>query len=108
MLGRLDEQGRFRVVGRTTALTLPARRELGAVLTSPVTAHPWPAVLPASRFGQWSSTDVTYTQVEPHVVVEIDADTSFEHGRWRHPTKFVRYRADLDPADLEPGTHAER
>lgn len=100
MLGRTDEKGRFRVVGRTTPLTLPARRELGAVLAAPAAGHPWPAVLPANRFGQWSSTDVAYTQVEPSVVVEIHADASFEHGRWRHPTRFVRLRAELHPRDL--------
>lgn len=103
VLGRNDESGRFRVVGRTTLLTLPARRELGAVLTSPATAHPWPAVLPANRFGQWTSTDVAYTQVDPSVVVEIDADASFEYGRWRHPTKFVRIRLDLQPDEVSSG-----
>lgn len=72
VLGRTD--GRFRVVGRTTPLTCPRGAELGAVLTAPVTAHPWPAVLPANRFGQWSGHDVTYTQVKPSMVVEIDAD----------------------------------
>jgi hypothetical protein len=34
VLGRADERGRLRVVGRTPPLTLPARREVGAVLTT--------------------------------------------------------------------------
>ena len=85
VLGRVDEQGRLRVVERTTPLTLPARREIGAVLAAPRSVHPWPAVLPANRFGHRSSDDVAYTPTEPNVVVELDADTAFERGRWRHP-----------------------
>jgi hypothetical protein len=50
LLGLPDEHGRLRVAGRTGPLTLPARRELGALLVPPRQAHPWP--LPPSRFGQ--------------------------------------------------------
>lgn len=52
LLGRPDERGRLRVAGRTGPLTLPARRELGAVLTASRGTHPWPAQIPSSRFGQ--------------------------------------------------------
>lgn len=100
LLGRVDEKGRLRVVGRTTPLTLPARRELGAVLAAPRSVHPWPAVLPANRFGHWSADDVAYTPTEPNVVVELDADTAYEHGRWRHPTRFRRVRLDLQPGEI--------
>ena len=95
VLGRVDEQGRLRVVERTTPLTLPARREIGAVLAAPRSVHPWPAVLPANRFGHRSSDDVAYTPTEPNVVVELDADTAFERGRWRHPTRFRPCRCTL-------------
>jgi hypothetical protein len=33
-------------------------------------------------------------------VVELDVDTAFEHHRWRHPTRFVRVRAELRPTYL--------
>jgi hypothetical protein len=100
LLGRIDKYGRLRVIGRTTPLTLPARREVGALLAAPRDAHPWPTTLPANRFGQWSGDDVTYTATEPNVVVEVDADVCFEHGRYRHPTRFRRVRAELRPDDL--------
>jgi len=38
LLGRPDEHGRLQVAGRTTPLTLPARRELGALLVPPAVA----------------------------------------------------------------------
>jgi hypothetical protein len=40
------------VAGRTGPLTLPARRELGALLVPAQRPHPWPERIPASRFGQ--------------------------------------------------------
>lgn len=35
------------------------------------------------------------TRVTPTVVVEVEADTAFEHGRWRHLTRYRRLRLDL-------------
>jgi len=43
---------------------------------------------------------VDYTPSEPLLVVEVDADVSFEHHRWRHPTRYRRIRSDLGPMDL--------
>lgn len=45
--------------------SLPARREIDALLAAPQGAHPWPAVLPTNRFGQWSADDIAYTATEP-------------------------------------------
>ena len=95
LLGLPDEHGRLRVAGRTGSLTLPARRDLGALLRPPQHAHPWPAQIPSSRFGQPPGELVDYTPTEPLLVVEVDADVCFEHDRWRHPTQFCRVRLDL-------------
>lgn len=38
---------------------------------------------------------VAITRVEPTVVVEVEADTAFEHGRWRHLTRYRWLRLDL-------------
>jgi hypothetical protein len=100
LLGLPDNRGRMRVAGRTGPLTLPARRELGALLVPPQRAHPWPERIPPSRFGQLPGDLVDYTPTEPMLVVEVDADVCFEHDRWRHPTAFRRVRSDLRPADL--------
>jgi ATP-dependent DNA ligase len=100
LLGLPDERGRLRVAGRTAPLTLPARRELGALLMPPRRAHPWPDRIPSSRFGQLPGDLIDYTPTEPMLVVELDADVCFEHDRWRHPTRFRRIRGDLQPMDL--------
>jgi hypothetical protein len=52
------------------------------------------------RFGQLPPEPVDYTQAEPLLVVEVDADVCWEQGRWRHPTAFRRLRVDLRVADL--------
>jgi hypothetical protein len=44
------------------------------------------------------------TKVEPLVVAEVTADTALQAGQWRHPLRLVRFRADLQPSDLEPVT----
>jgi ATP-dependent DNA ligase len=100
LLGLPDEQGRLRVAGRTRPLTLPARRELGALLVPPERAHPWPGRIASSRFGQLPGDLVDYTPTAPLLVVEVDADVCFEHERWRHATTFRRVRVDMLPADL--------
>src|SRR5690349_3892136 len=100
LLGLPDRWGRLRVAGRTGPLTLPARRELGTLLVPPQREHPWPEQIPSSRFGQLPGDLVDYTPTEPLLVVEVDADVCFEHGRWRHPTGFRRVRGDLQPTDL--------
>ena len=100
LLGLPDERGRLRIAGRTGPLTLPARHELGALLVPPQHVHPWPQLLPSSRFGQLPGDLVDYTPTEPLLVVEVDADVCFEVERWRHATTFRRVRGDLHPADL--------
>ncbi|MEJ3656245.1 hypothetical protein WEH80_25085 [Actinomycetes bacterium KLBMP 9759] len=102
VLGRVDERGRLRAAGRTTPLTLPARREIGALLQPPRGAHPWPERISSGRFGQLPPKPVPYTQVEPRIVVEVDADVCFELDRWRHATVYRRIRAELRPDDLLP------
>jgi ATP-dependent DNA ligase len=100
ILGRVDDGGRMRVVGRTSRLPVPLRAELAAVLEPPRRIHPWPVTIPSSRFGQLPAKPVEYTPVNPAVVVELDADVAFEFGRWRHPIALRRLRLDLVPEDL--------
>jgi ATP-dependent DNA ligase len=100
VLGRHDDEGRLRVAGRTGPLSLAARREIGAMLIPPRGRHPWPPRISSSRFGQLPPEPVDYTQAEPLLVVEVDADVCWEQGRWRHPTVYRRPRVDLLAADL--------
>lgn len=101
IVGQYDPHGRLRVAGRTAALSPAARVELAAVLTPAAGGHPWPRVIPSSRFGQLPSKPIEYVQVAPTVVVELDVDTAYENHRWRHGTRFVRIRADLHVGDVQ-------
>ena len=38
--------------------------------------------------------------MQPTVVAEIEVDTAYEHHRWRHRVRYVRYRAELHPMQL--------
>ncbi|WP_328304530.1 hypothetical protein [Actinomycetospora sp. NBC_00405] len=39
-------------------------------------------------------------------MVEVETDTAYEQGRWRHATTYVRLRGNGDPAAL-PGHTSE-
>ncbi|MFI5867314.1 ATP-dependent DNA ligase [Streptomyces sp. NPDC051546] len=87
LLGRHDETGRLRPVGRTVPLRPGAARELSAHLTAAGPGHPWTG----ARFSSaWGSRDVLDTiLVEPDLVAEISADTSTDRGGvWRHPIRY--------------------
>ncbi|TQM01661.1 ATP dependent DNA ligase-like protein [Pseudonocardia kunmingensis] len=102
VLGRHDERGRLRVVGRTGTLSRAVRAELGAMLRPVGARHPWPPVLAPARFGP--AAPVEYSRVEPVVVVELMVDAALDEVRgrtvWRHPARLLRLRADLRAADL--------
>jgi ATP-dependent DNA ligase len=101
ILGRPDEHGRLRVVGRSFPLPRAVRSELASLIVPADRSHPWPTVLPAGRFGLGGGDPVEYVPVAPELVVELEVDVAYEHHRWRHGARFVRTRRDLDPADIQ-------
>ena len=96
ILGRFDQQGRLRIVGRSTQLP-PAASAQFAALLRPAGAHPWPETLPPHPYGGGRTA---YTRVKPEAVVEVSADLAFDGLRWRHPVRFLRVRGELTVADL--------
>jgi ATP-dependent DNA ligase len=103
ILGLPDADGRLIVAGNTGPLSAGQRSELAGLLRRPRRAHPWPPEIPARRvagFGRSGSLPVDL--VEPALVIEIEADPAFEHGRWRHVTRYRRLRRELHPDDLAP------
>ncbi len=99
--------GRLRIAGRTGPLPPAQRGELLAALRPCAGEHPWPDVIPPSRFGQRPSQPVEYVQVEPTVVVEVDVDTSYGRQRWRHAARFVRLRSDLPESSMVGDSSSE-
>jgi ATP-dependent DNA ligase len=93
ILGLRDDTGTLRVAGATHPLSSRESAELAAVLVS-TDDHPWPAELSTRQLGRFSREPVAITRVAPTVTVEVEADTAFEYGRWRHLTRYRRMRPD--------------
>jgi ATP-dependent DNA ligase len=97
LLAELDH-GRLAYRGSTLPLSPRKAAELGrllAPLVAPLSASPWPNPLPARWANLTGGRPVDYTPIHPVLVVEVDADTAFEHGRYRHALRYRRIRADL-------------
>ena len=103
LLGRIDSRSNgLRYIGRTVPLALSQRQEIGRKLTATIDDHPWPQPLPAAWIGQLDRREPQrYVQVEPLLVAEIVVDQAYDGGRYRHPVRLLRLRADLEPADVE-------
>jgi ATP-dependent DNA ligase len=98
--------GGLRVVGCTAPLDASASADLAGLLVPADGGHPWPVRLPAGWVGGLSGQAlVEYVRVEPAVVAEVRVDVAAEHGRWRHPVRYLRRRGDLTPADVLPDLH---
>ncbi len=99
ILGAYDSAMELRIVGATGELSAPQRQALREHLFSAV-EHPWPSEIPAGRLGHWGGGMQLVHPVEPTLVVEVSADRAFDHGRWRHLTRYVRARPDLEAGDI--------
>jgi ATP-dependent DNA ligase len=87
------------IVGGTSALSAGQQQLIAPLLTPASSEHPWPELIAGGHVGYWGNKDVAIVRVQPDLVVEVAADTAFEHRRWRHVTTFIRARPDLRPAD---------
>ena len=88
---------------RSKDLTPATARTVGAALRRDDGAgHPWPQVLPRTRWGGRPAEPLAYTRVHPDTVVELVVDPAVDGPRWRHPATVVRLRPDLQPTDLAP------
>jgi ATP-dependent DNA ligase len=98
LLGRYDGVGDLRLIARSTPLPATVRRDLAQALAPAGPGHPWQG----RRFSAgWGTRDpLVYQPVHPGLVAEFRADTAVDHGRYRHPVRFLRLRDDMTPADL--------
>ncbi|MFI5831367.1 hypothetical protein ACIA6C_29615 [Streptomyces sp. NPDC051578] len=101
VLGRHDEKGRLRAVGRTVALRPEQARQVAEHLVAAGLGHPWEGV---SFAASWGSRGVLgATLVRPDVVAEVSADRAVDRGGvWRHPLRFQRVRVDVTVDEVPP------
>jgi len=96
LLGLYDESGLLNHVGFTSSFAADARKKLKGILKpymrgSGFTGHApgGPSRWSTERSGEWERLD-------PKLVCEVRYD-HFSGGRFRHGTKFLRWRPDKDP-----------
>ena len=107
LLGLYDEQGKLNHVGFSSSFTAPERKKLKSLLKpymggSGFTGHApgGPSRWSTERSGEWE-------RLELKLVCEVRYD-HFSGGRFRHGTKFLRWRPEKDPRSctyeqVEPG-----
>ncbi|MFE3864760.1 ATP-dependent DNA ligase [Streptomyces goshikiensis] len=101
VLGRHDEAGRLRAVGRTVPLRPEQARQIAEQLAPAGPGHPWTGVKFAAAWGSRDILDAI--PVRPDLVAEIRADRAIDRGGvFRHPLRFSRLRLDVTVEDV-PG-----
>jgi len=98
LLGQWRNDGRLAYRGSTAPLTTTQRRELAPLLAAAALdadQGQWPNPLPGRWANLAAGEPVPYVPIEPLIVVEVEADAAFEHGRYRHVLRYVRFRAEL-------------
>lgn len=96
LLGLYDEEGKLNHVGFSSSFTAPERKKLKALLKpymggSGFTGHApgGPSRWSTERSGEWEA-------LKPKLVCEVRYD-HFSGGRFRHGTKFLRWRPEKSP-----------
>ncbi|MFF3879409.1 hypothetical protein ACFYYV_49930, partial [Streptomyces sp. NPDC001978] len=102
LLGRYDPTGRLQYVGRSTTLSRAAGRAVADQLTPPQDVHPWTGWTFSAGWGTQRTLDTVL--VQPDVVMEVDVDVARDSaGRWRHPARPHRIRANIDIQEVPGG-----
>jgi ATP-dependent DNA ligase len=105
LLGLFDRQGTMHYVGHTSSFSAAERKELIAKLkplTTEITEKEWrdnPGRMPGgpSRWSRGSETE--WVAVRPELVCEVAYDKLEAGERFRHATRFLRWRTDKPPRE---------
>lgn len=101
ILGRHDQEGRLRTVGRTTTLRPDVSRDVAEHLVAGGPGHPWEGVRFAAAWGSRDVLDAVLVRTD--LVAEISVDRAVDRGGvFRHPLRFKRLRLDVGVEDV-PG-----
>ncbi len=98
LLGLYDQEGRLDHVGFTSSISAKDRPGLTRKLKKMVDPPGFTGKSPGGP-SRWSTKrSAEWQPLDPKLVVEVQFD-HFTGGRFRHGTKFLRWRPDKDPAD---------
>ncbi len=98
LLGLYDEEGKLDHVGFTSSISAKDRPGLTRKLENMVKPPGFTGKSPGGP-SRWSTKrSAEWQPLDPKLVVEVQFD-HFTGGRFRHGTKFLRWRPDKDPAD---------
>ena len=96
LLGLYDDEGRLVHIGHTSSIKASDRQALTKKLESMRGENPFEVRVPGgpSRWASGRSGD--WEAVKPQLVCEVEYDY-FSQGRFRHGSKFLRWRPDKKP-----------
>ena len=98
LLGLYNDEGLLDHVGFSSSIHDEDRRELTKKLEKIVTPPGFTGKAPGG-LSRWSTKhSMEWQPLEPKLVVEVQFD-HFTGGRFRHGTKFLRWRPEKDPHD---------
>jgi ATP-dependent DNA ligase len=99
LLGLHNDEGGLDFVGHASGFPAPVRRQLHELLPPLVEpGHVSGDRVPGGQ-SRWSrGKELDWNPVRPELVVEVRFD-KLERNRFRHGTRFVRFRPDKDPKD---------
>ena len=98
LLGLYDDAGKLDHVGFTSSIHDKDRRALTAKLTKLIKPPGFTGNAPGGP-SRWSSErSAEWKPLAPKLVVEVQFD-HFTGGRFRHGTRFLRWRPDKNPRD---------
>jgi ATP-dependent DNA ligase len=97
LLGLFDDDKNLVFIGHTSSFTKEERKDLGGIVEPLRGENPFSIRVPggpsrwaSERSGEWEA-------VRPELVCEVEYDY-FSQGRFRHGSKFLRWRPDKKPA----------
>jgi len=103
LLGLYDKKGTMHYVGHTSSFSAAERKELIAKLkplTTEIPESEWkanPGRMPGG-LSRWSrGKDTEWVAVRPELVCEVAYDKLEARERFRHATRFLRWRTDKQP-----------
>jgi ATP-dependent DNA ligase len=106
LLGLYDDDGILHHVGFTSSLSADERRRVTPLLEKLVGGEGFTGRAPGGP-SRWSTKRSSeWEPVEPTLVVEVGYD-HFTNGRFRHGTKFLRWRPDKAPSQCRLSQVAE-